>query len=45
MAAAHAIGDTLAEVDRLGAQKQARRIVGTVMEVLERILNRPAARG
>lgn len=33
-----AIGDTLAEVDRLDSQERARRIVSTVIEVLEREL-------
>jgi hypothetical protein len=33
-----AIGDTLAEVRRLDSQEQARRIVSTVIEVLEREL-------
>ena len=33
-----AIGDTLAEVYTLGSQEQARRIVTTVIEVLEREL-------
>ena len=33
-----AIGDTLAEVRRLDSQEHARRIVSTVIEVLEREL-------
>ena len=33
-----AIGDTLAEVHTLDSQEQARRIVSTVMEVVEREL-------
>jgi hypothetical protein len=33
-----AIGDTLAEVHRLDSQEQARRIISTVIEVLEREL-------